>query len=1674
MQSSHAEHDYSSAVPEKRHRRHVDRAAIGLAIAATAFLAAAAASLALGLAVLAWPLSGVGALLILDVGARLVSQPFIAAWASEIQAASRSATDDKSAAARDVARLERLGRQRPLLPRRAVMWLRSMALLLSAEAAVTAGDIPLARAHTLRTIRLTAHGRSKAARFAGSRAWLFLARLSLDEPPETLRLCDKILASIVGQPALEFRTTKAELQVMAGEALVALSRPDEAVIRFERAINEVPEGESVELAAQLYYRLGRILFHLDRLEEAECMLTRHLALAETTTVTELLRMSAWARHMRGNVLGQLERPIERLENDEQLVARWAYAERPDVRNLAYGTALLVAGQLRAMDRLDDAVQTLEWVAERAGVDPDGSVRTQAVQAHRMRCAWLESSGSGREALLRVRDAVSAFADDPEPEVRAATAGLALDAAGLVATLDGIDAQIAAIEHVIGRIEFDSGPAVSAVWVRANHNLSLALGQLGRTEAACAVQQRAVSRLGPKFDAASRRAAAEAAEQLAHMYGEAERWNEELASLEWAFESLTDADDDVLRASAARSLVDMGYRLGRLGRTEEALKTVDRLRDHVAESTDAELLRLLSIGLSNRVVWLGAANRLDERAAARDEVFSTFADDPSPARRALAAETLLKRAHELDDGGEHGEAADLYKRLVDRFGADPAPEVRKHAAQALLSHGFRLPKADHVSRVAAYTTLVDRFGADEAADVVSRVVQGQFNRAVEFLDLGDVPAAFRDLDACARHLTDEASWSVEVASLAIRRKAELLEKRKEITESLTTCLSALTHRNAESVATREAVAEVAVLWARIRKRVLGIEAGLQSLDEVTQWFGRDADLGVRGVALRALEDRLRILVHAGRLDEATMTLFEISWSAESDELFVRSIEALRTLADAYGDSEVRVRLYERAIREMRGRPGIGITRLAVRTVIDHGVIAGRLGRQAEELRDFRIAFAEFGEVDDVDVRVRVARAMRFETQIVEATNVLEGLRLWRRLRQWVGDDDEPELRSEVVHARGRQAALHRKLGERERARQLDVENAAQDATSLLPLGRRWVAVSLLELAKHHRASEELDAALDLLSDVERRFADDADPHVRLWVANAMFIKAGLLRKTRHDEAEAVIERLAGRGAADDLMGTREFMASALSASTAALFSAGAYADVLRRAAQAGQLQTPESSSALRWRVGNTRILGATTLSRLDRTSEAARAALEAYHDAQPLDAPELRHLGARMLVNGAAWAARSGRTEEAIRLNTEAMGSFGDDEGPATRDLVFTAARNLGSVLAAAGRLAEADAAFVDALERIADRGDSDAESMRTLALQGRLWVLTELGRSDEVIATNQRILVTAGSSSDPKQRAIAAAAGYAAAWSLSRQQRIDDAVDVHLDVAGRFIGDPIGESRMYGARSALEAGHQLQSNGRHTEAMQCYELMRSTVWDDADPAMRRHVAVAHFNWSRCLRVADEPQQALALLVEQYDRFATDEADEVRQWVGRGLVDRSQVLHQEDRLQEAYDVANLALRDYGDVGGDNGRLVTLFATMRAGRLAVELGKPHDGIELLDKAIRRYGDETDRATRIAVAQALLAKGQGLKAIGSRKDAIRTFTTCIERHPSPDETGCRVAAMRAGIELGTMLLEDSDAPGAARRLRLVADFVVERTTEELDEIRHEAMQLEQRALARLAEQH
>ncbi len=356
--------------------------------------------------------------------------------------------------------------------------------------------------------------------------------------------------------------------------------------------------------------------------------------------------------------------------------------------------------------------------------------------------------------------------------------------------------------------------------------------------------------------------------------------------------------------------------------------------------------------------------------------------------------------------------------------------------------------------------------------------------------------------------------------------------------------------------------------------------------------------------------------------------------------------------------------------------------------------------------------------------------------------------------------------------------------------------------------------------------------------------------------------------------------------------------------------------------------------------------------------------------------------------------------------------------------VLATSRNLrAEALVVLGRLTEASHLFSETWSSYSDSEFGPLLEEAAKAGQGRISVLVQLGRSNEIILEAcDALLGRIGLTCTLRVAEQQAAALYHKATALGALGRPKDALAAYSELVERFEGDRSHGIECY-VVSAFHGSGLLLDEIDQIQARLVYDSAIRRFGDSDSSATLGLVARVMVSKGASCCISGQLEDALACFDDAIDRFARFGSDETAEGLAKALFNKAAVL-------ESLDSSELALREYDQVvqmptSSNVPDLIDLaaHALTRKAVILSTLGRVEEALATFESLVGRFGESQSSEVVERVSGALLERARLEIRIGRLEAALASIHDALRNSAAMDAKD-RLSAylLRAEVYLTT----------------------------------------------------
>ena len=358
---------------------------------------------------------------------------------------------------------------------------------------------------------------------------------------------------------------------------------------------------------------------------------------------------------------------------------------------------------------------------------------------------------------------------------------------------------------------------------------------------------------------------------------------------------------------------------------------------------------------------------------------------------------------------------------------------------------------------------------------------------------------------------------------------------------------------------------------------------------------------------------------------------------------------------------------------------------------------------------------------------------------------------------------------------------------------------------------------------------------------------------------------------------------------------------------------------------------------------------------------------------------------------------AGRVDEVLPILDEAQLRH-DPDGAEPNAGVGTLVRLMRcGVLSELDRPSETLDACEDLLAFI-DAGGVDPE-VAASAEAHRAEILQTLGRSEDAVAANERIVARYGESVGPRV-SVAVARAMANRALILGGSDAGNGVAASDEVLDRFGSDEQPAVQVFVAHALGNKGELLRELGRLDDSVRAYEEILRRYRDSEDADVRKVVALADVNLGVLAGQRGDAENALARFDDVERRYATADVSDFVGSAAMAAANRGFVLAAMDRLEDALAAFDEVESRYGRAPGESCVEALAKAQVKKGDVLRRLGRIDDAIDAFAEA-ERLADTSSRPDLAVVgAQSVCRRADALASVGRTAGALAAYGEAVDR--------------------------------------------------------------------------
>jgi tetratricopeptide (TPR) repeat protein len=268
----------------------------------------------------------------------------------------------------------------------------------------------------------------------------------------------------------------------------------------------------------------------------------------------------------------------------------------------------------------------------------------------------------------------------------------------------------------------------------------------------------------------------------------------------------------------------------------------------------------------------------------------------------------------------------------------------------------------------------------------------------------------------------------------------------------------------------------------------------------------------------------------------------------------------------------------------------------------------------------------------------------------------------------------------------------------------------------------------------------------------------------------------------------------------------------------------------------------------------------------------------------------------------------------------------------------------------------------------------------------------------------------------------AAVALHGKGYCLSQLGRPDAAIEAYDQVVQRFGKSSELALRERVAKALLNQGLVLGKSGKRNEAVEAFSQVVQRFGESPEPVLREQVARALFNQGVAFSEAGKPEAAVVTYSQVVERFGESLEPVLRELVAIALVNQGIAFYGADKPEEAVATYSQVVERFGESLEPVLRELVATALVNQGIAFYGADKPEEAVATYSQVVERFGESPEPVFRELVAKALFNQGIAFYGAGKLGEAVATYAQVVERFGESQEPVFRelVASARAEREV------------------------------------------------------
>lgn len=262
--------------------------------------------------------------------------------------------------------------------------------------------------------------------------------------------------------------------------------------------------------------------------------------------------------------------------------------------------------------------------------------------------------------------------------------------------------------------------------------------------------------------------------------------------------------------------------------------------------------------------------------------------------------------------------------------------------------------------------------------------------------------------------------------------------------------------------------------------------------------------------------------------------------------------------------------------------------------------------------------------------------------------------------------------------------------------------------------------------------------------------------------------------------------------------------------------------------------------------------------------------------------------------------------------------------------------------------------------------------------------------------------------------------------TLSQLERSNEVIAVYDELLSRFGDTSEPELQELVAKALLNKGAAVSQLNHFVEEIDVYNELISQFGDTEVPALKEPVACAFLNKGISLSQLDKDDKAIAAYDELLKRFSETKVVPLQKFVVDALLNKGICLGRLGCIKEEISAYNVLLNSFGDTHVPALQELVAKTLINKGACLGQLDHSESAITVYDELLNRFGEADTQVLQEQVAKALFNKGIRLGLLDRSNEEITTYDTLLNRFGNTDVPTLQELVTKALVNKGYLLFE------------------------------------------------